>query len=98
MAVVDIIEIRRDTAANWTSVNPVLYNAEPAIETDLRKIKFGDGSTAYNSLPYWFADQNLFSSIAVSGQTTVTANSLTTGLTFVAGSNITITTNNGTKT
>lgn len=42
-------------------------------------------------------DQNLFSSIPVSGQTTVTANSTTTALTFVAGSNMTITTNNTTK-
>lgn len=43
-------------------------------------------------------DQNLFSSIAVSGQTTVTASSTTTGLTFAAGSNMTITTDNTTKT
>lgn len=42
-------------------------------------------------------NQNLFSSIPVSGQTTVTASSLTTALTFVAGSNMTITTNNSTK-
>jgi hypothetical protein len=42
-------------------------------------------------------DQNLFSSIPVSGQTTVTANSATTALTLIAGSNMTITTNNTTK-
>ena len=42
-------------------------------------------------------DQNLFSSIPVSGQTTVTANSATTALTLVAGTNMTITTNNTTK-
>jgi hypothetical protein len=43
-------------------------------------------------------DQNLFSSIAVSGQTTVTANTTTTGLTLAAGSNVTLTTDNATKT
>jgi len=43
-------------------------------------------------------DQNLFSNIPVSGQTTVTANSTTTALTFVAGSNMTITTDNTAKT
>jgi hypothetical protein len=43
------------------------------------------------------ANQNLFSSIAVSGQTTVTANSTTTTLNLVAGSNVTITTDNTTK-
>lgn len=43
-------------------------------------------------------DQNLFSSIPVSGQTTVTANSATTALTFVAGTGMTITTDNTAKT
>lgn len=42
-------------------------------------------------------DQNLFSSIPVSGQTTVTANSTTTALTFIAGTNVTITTDNTAK-
>lgn len=42
-------------------------------------------------------DQNLFSSIPVSGQTTVTANSTTTALTLVAGTNVTITTDNTAK-
>lgn len=39
-------------------------------------------------------DQNLFSSIPVSGQTTVTANATTTALTFIAGTGMTITTDN----
>lgn len=43
-------------------------------------------------------DQNLFSSIVVSGQTTVTANSATTALTLIAGTNITLTTDNTGKT
>ncbi len=42
-------------------------------------------------------DQNLFSSIPVSGQTTVTANSATTALTLIAGSNVTLTTDNTAK-
>lgn len=46
------IQLRHDTAANWTSVNPVLLEGEVGIETDTRKQKFGDGSTAWNSLPY----------------------------------------------
>lgn len=40
---------------------------------------------------------NTFSSVPVSGQTTVTANATATALTFVAGSNITITTDNTAK-
>ena len=46
------IQLRHDTAANWTSVNPILLDGEVGIETDTRKQKFGDGVTAWNSLPY----------------------------------------------
>ena len=46
------IQLRRDTSANWTSVNPVLASGEPAFETDTGKFKIGDGTTAYNSLDY----------------------------------------------
>ena len=45
-------QLRRDTAANWTGVNPTLGPGEPALETDTGKVKYGDGSSAWNSLPY----------------------------------------------
>lgn len=48
----DIIQIRRDTAANWTSANPVLAQGELGLETGTDKIKIGDGSTAWSSLNY----------------------------------------------
>ena len=43
---------RNDTAANWTSVNPVLAAGEMGVETDTNKFKFGDGGTAWSSLAY----------------------------------------------
>ena len=46
------IQLRRDTAANWTSNNPTLAQGEFAIETDTDKYKIGDGSTAWTSLSY----------------------------------------------
>lgn len=46
------IQIRRDTAANWTTEDPVLASGEFALETDTNKIKCGDGSTAWASLNY----------------------------------------------
>lgn len=49
----DIIQIRRDTAANWTSANPTLAQGELGLETDTQKIKVGDGSTVWTSLVYW---------------------------------------------
>lgn len=49
----DIIQIRRDTAANWTSANPILAQGEMGFETNTRKLKVGDGTTAWNSLLYY---------------------------------------------
>ena len=47
------IQIRRDTAANWTAANPVLADGEWALETDTRLLKLGDGTTAWDSLDYF---------------------------------------------
>jgi hypothetical protein len=52
MPVVTQIQIRRGTAAQWTSTNPTLAAGELGAETDTNKIKCGNGSTAWNSLPY----------------------------------------------
>lgn len=46
------IQVRRDVSSNWTAINPVLALGEPGLETDTLKLKFGDGVTAWNSLPY----------------------------------------------
>ncbi len=43
---------RRGTAASWTSANPVLLAGEEGFETDTRKSKVGDGTTAWNGLSY----------------------------------------------
>jgi hypothetical protein len=52
MAVVTQIQIRRGTAAQWTSANPTLASGEWGYETDTNKAKIGNGSTAWNSLAY----------------------------------------------
>ena len=46
------IKLRRDTAANWTANNPILAAGEPGLETNTGKTKYGDGTTAWNSLGY----------------------------------------------
>lgn len=43
---------RNDTAANWTSVNPVLAAGEMGVETDTNKFKIGNGLTDWQNLPY----------------------------------------------
>ena len=46
------IQSRNDTAANWSSVNPGLLKGEIGIEIDTRKMKVGDGTSAWNDLKY----------------------------------------------
>lgn len=52
-----VVQLRRGTAALAASVNPILHEGEIGLETDLLtsapKFKIGDGSTHYNSLPYF---------------------------------------------
>lgn len=49
------IKLRRDTSAAFASSNPILGNGEPAYETDTKKLKIGDGTTAYTQLKYFSA-------------------------------------------
>lgn len=53
------IQIRRDTAANWTAVNPILSIGELGVETNTRKMKCGDGATAWTALAYMWDDASL---------------------------------------
>lgn len=46
------IQLREDTAANWTTANPTLLVGEPGFESDTGKFKIGNGSLAWSSLPY----------------------------------------------
>jgi hypothetical protein len=55
MAVKTKIQVRRDTAANWTSTNPVLAQGELGYVisgTNATYFKIGDGTTAWNSLAF----------------------------------------------
>ena len=49
-----IIISRVDTAANFTTANPLLGLGEMAWEQDTERIKVGDGVTLYNALAYKF--------------------------------------------
>ena len=47
-----VIKPRRDTAANWASVNPTLAAGEIGYDTTNKQFKVGTGSTAWTSLPF----------------------------------------------
>jgi len=50
------IQIRRDTAANWTTANPILAQGEQGHELDTYRFKIGDGVTAWTALRYILHD------------------------------------------
>jgi hypothetical protein len=47
------IQLRRGTAASWTSVNPTLAQGEAGYEVDTGRLKIGDGVSAWVSLDYF---------------------------------------------
>jgi hypothetical protein len=47
-----VIALRRDTEAEWAADNPTLAVGETGWTTDTRRVKLGDGVTAWNDLPY----------------------------------------------
>jgi hypothetical protein len=50
-----LIQHRRDTTSNWSTVNPILASGEIGYVisgTDAGKFKIGDGTTAWNSLAF----------------------------------------------
>jgi hypothetical protein len=47
--------VRRDTSTNWAATNPIPAANELCIETNTYSSKVGDGSTHYNSLPYFLS-------------------------------------------
>jgi hypothetical protein len=46
------IQLRRDTAANWTTANPILRDGEMGIESDTLKVKVGNGTSTWSLRPY----------------------------------------------
>jgi hypothetical protein len=88
-----LIQLRRDTAANWTSTNPTLAAGEQGFETDTGKLKIGNGSTAWTSLLYATDASDITGTTLASN---VTGSSLTsvgtlTGLTVTGTATVTAT-------
>lgn len=46
------IQFKRGTAAKWAYLNLVLEAGQPGFVTDENRLKIGDGTTAWNDLPY----------------------------------------------
>ncbi len=46
------IQLRRDTSANWSTINPALRQGEIGVDLTSKRLKVGDGFTSWNSLDY----------------------------------------------
>lgn len=47
------VRLRRGVSSDWATTNPILSAGEPGLESDTGDLKFGDGTLAWNSLPYF---------------------------------------------
>jgi hypothetical protein len=99
-----LIQIRRGTASSWNSSNSnlgaVLSAGEFGYETDTGRLKIGDGSTVWNSLPYSFMRYNdLVSGSGIGLEGLTNASGQVTGVKLtnkiLAGSNITLSLSDG---
>ena len=79
------IQLRNDLAATWHSKNPVLNKGEIGIEIDTRKMKVGDGTTAWRALSYMGADANDILAVINENRDTCTQIELTQGQTDADG-------------
>ena len=60
------IQLRRDTSANWTSLNPTLSVGEVGYETNTGKFKIGNGSSLWSNLDYFLDSSDLSAYATVS--------------------------------
>lgn len=95
---------RHGTQASYSALNRIYADGELLLEEQLDgtyKMKVGNGTTQYNSLPYLGGDAgsaNAFGTLAVPGHSSIVADSNSDTLTLSFGSGLTATTNTATDT
>ena len=57
------IQLRNDTAENWTNANPLLLKGEMGVETDTGKTKIGNGTAYWKDLKYSGVDEDTIKGI-----------------------------------
>ena len=75
------IRTRRDTAAIWTSTNPILQAGELGFESNTNKLKIGDGVTAWATLAYLQVGKTMLEGAAITNGNVA----ITTALTVAHG-------------
>jgi hypothetical protein len=82
------IQVRRGTASQWSTTNPILAAGEMGVETDTNKFKFGNGTATWSALSYANAD--------TAGITEISQDAIDAALTM--GTGLTKTYNDGANT
>lgn len=73
------IQLRNDTAANWTTKNPLLLKGEMGVEIDTKKIKIGNGTDRWTALEYSGVDEDTIKGIIDKNRDNFTAVEATEG-------------------
>jgi hypothetical protein len=78
------IQLRRDTAQNWSDYNPTLINGELGVDTTSRRVKLGNGESAWNDLAYITFDELTMAKIPIANDNGKISSSFipTTNVTF----------------
>ena len=82
------VRLRRGIASLWASANPVLNLGEPGWETDTNAGKVGDGTTAWNSLPYSLGNRTVQAPAPSGGDDLATLQALCTSVAAVNGGTV----------
>lgn len=67
------IQLRRGTAAEWTSANPILAQGEFGYESDTTKFKVGNGTASWTALDYALGGDVLTTATASATYLTISA-------------------------
>lgn len=71
-----LIQIRRDTTANWTNINPIPAQGEMCYDTNTGYMKIGDGSSNYVNLPVFTHGAAITEAIGIEWDTSSTSPTL----------------------
>lgn len=71
-----LIQIRRDTTANWTNTNPIPAQGELCYDTNTGYMKIGDGSSNYVHLPVFTHGASIVEAIGIEWDTSSTSPTL----------------------
>jgi hypothetical protein len=78
--VLTTIKLRRGTAAQWATADPVLLAGEPGFETDSGRQKIGDGTHTWAQLEYFLPESALAATIAAALEARTVVNALDHGV------------------